>query len=67
MLDLCFRECIRLQLVGTGFRKNVSGRELPLGKTGRIIRANAFVVYLVDEIHMNPEVDREPERWDPSR
>ncbi len=67
MLDLCLRECIRLQLLGTGFRKNVSGHDLSLGKTGEIIPADAFVVYLIDGVHMDSNVYTDPQRWDPGR
>lgn len=67
MLDLCLRECIRLQLVGVGFRKNVSGRDLLLGKTGEAIPTDAAVIYLIDDIHMDCNVYTDPHRWDPGR
>ncbi|KAF6836761.1 cytochrome p450 [Colletotrichum plurivorum] len=67
MLNLCLRECIRLHLVGTGFRKNVSDRDVQLGTSGEVIPPGAFAVYLVGEAHMDPDVYSEPERWDPGR
>ena len=67
MLDLCLRECIRLQLVGTGFRKNISGHNVPLGKTGQTIPADASVIYLIDDVHMDPNVYTHPDCWDPGR
>ncbi len=67
MMDLCLRECIRLQLVGTAFRKNTSGHDVPLGKTGEVIPADAFAIYLVDDVHMNPDIYPDPQRWDPGR
>jgi len=67
MIDLCLRECIRLQSAGTAFRKNISGRSIPIGQSGEIVPPEAFAVYLLDEIHFDPEVYTEPLRWDPSR
>src|SRR4051812_12828333 len=48
MIDLCLRECIRFQLVGTAFRRNVSGKPVPIGKSGEVVPADAFAVYLLD-------------------
>ncbi len=67
MIDLCLRECIRLQLVGTAFRKNTSGRDLPLGKSGEVVPASGFAIYLMDDVLMNPDIYTDPYRWDPSR
>ena len=44
MIDLCLRECIRFQLVGTAFRKNLSGKDLPIGKGGEVVPKDAFAV-----------------------
>ncbi|OAA56523.1 Cytochrome P450 [Niveomyces insectorum RCEF 264] len=31
LIDLCLRECIRVQMVGTAFRKNISNKDVPIG------------------------------------
>ncbi|TVY34155.1 Sterol 14-demethylase [Lachnellula subtilissima] len=65
-IDLCLKETIRLQLLGSAFRKNISGRELSLGN-GEVIPPGAFVAYHLGDNHLNPEIYSEPEKWDPSR
>ena len=67
MIDLCLRETIRFQAVGTAFRKNISGKDVQIGKTGEVVPRDAFAVYLVDDVHMNPDIYSEPLRWDPGR
>lgn len=86
LIDLCLRECIRFQLVGTAFRKNISGKDIPIGNGGEVVPRDAFAVspsaetlanpgfaddipqiYLLDDVHFNPEVYTEPNKWDPGR
>ncbi|KAK3327772.1 cytochrome P450 6A1 [Cercophora scortea] len=67
LIDLCFREEIRHQTVGTAFRRNISGGDVPVGKTGDVIPKDAFVVYPMDDVQFNPEFYPNPEEWDPSR
>ncbi|KAK3940840.1 cytochrome p450 6a1 [Diplogelasinospora grovesii] len=67
MIDLVLRECIRFQMVGTTFRQNVSGKDVPIGKTGEVVPKDAFAVYLMDDVHFNPEIYPDPNRWDPGR
>jgi hypothetical protein len=44
MLELCLRDSIRLQLHGTGFRKNLSGKDIPIGK-GEVVPPDALLVF----------------------
>ncbi len=67
LVDLCLRESIRLQTVGTVFRKNLSGADVAIGTSGETVPRDAFAVYLLDEVHMDPSVYRDPARWDPGR
>ncbi|KAM7203021.1 cytochrome P450 6A1 [Rhypophila sp. PSN 637] len=67
IIDLGLRESIRLQLVGAACRKNVSGRDVPIGNTGEVVPKDGFATYLCDDLHMNPEIYPNPERWDPGR
>ncbi|KAF1815451.1 cytochrome P450 6A1 [Eremomyces bilateralis CBS 781.70] len=64
-IDLCLRESIRFHLTGTAFRRNVSGKDMILGK--EIIPKDAYLVYAVDDIHFDPEIYTDPQTWDPSR
>ena len=65
ILDACLRDSIRLQLLGTAFRRNVSGKELQLGD--EIIPNGAFVTYHLGDTHQDPTLFPDPEQWDPSR
>jgi cytochrome P450 len=66
MIHLCLRDSIRLQLLGTALRRNISGRDIPLGDD-EVIPPGAFVCYHVGDIHLNPEIYPDPTKWDPSR
>ena len=44
MIDLALRETIRLGIPGTSFRKNISGRDVPLGSSGEVIPNDFLVV-----------------------
>lgn len=67
-IDLCLRECIRLQTVGTAFRRNVSGRDVVISKaSGEVIPRDAFAMYLIDDVHMDPAVYTDPWAFDPGR
>jgi cytochrome P450 len=65
MLELCLRDSIRLQLVGTAMRKNVTGHDVKIGNA--IVPHGTYVMYPVADIHHDPEVYRDSEKWDPSR
>ena len=67
VLDLCLRDSIRLQMLGTAFRKNVSGKPIPTGHGDEVIPPGAFVTYHLGDIHLDPAVYKEPEKWDPAR
>ncbi|KAI1076373.1 cytochrome P450 6A1 [Whalleya microplaca] len=67
LVDLCLRETIRLCLPGTSFRKNTSGRDLPIGGTGEVVPRGAYAAYLVDDVFMDPQIYAEPRRFDPGR
>jgi cytochrome P450 len=56
-----------LQLQGTAFRKNITNKDIPIGVNGEVIPPGAFVTYHLGDIHLDPTVYRDPEKWDPSR
>lgn len=66
-VDMCLRDSIRLNLLGTALRKNISGRAIPTGHGNEVIPPGAFVTYATGDIHLDPEVYRDPHKWDPSR
>ena len=65
VLEGCVRDSIRLQLLGTAFRRNVSGKALHIGD--EIVPDGAFVTYHVGDIHQDPNLYPNPEQWDPNR
>ncbi|EOA86440.1 uncharacterized protein SETTUDRAFT_161316 [Exserohilum turcica Et28A] len=67
LINLCLQESIRLQTVGTAFRKNVGGRDLKLEGTGEVIPKGGFVAYPIDDVHMNADIYTEPLKFDPGR
>jgi cytochrome P450 len=68
MTDLVLRESIRLQLPGAAFRKNISGRPIPLNKEGtEVIPTDAYAAFAVANIHRNPTIYSDPETFDPER
>ena len=62
MIDICQRETIRHQMVGTAFRKNASNIDIPIGKTGEIIPKGSFAVHiiLVLKCHKRQITDNSP-------
>jgi len=42
MLDLCLKECIRMHISVTAFRRNISGRDVGIGK--EVIPNGTFLV-----------------------
>jgi sterol 14-demethylase len=67
VVDLCLKDSIRLNLLGTAFRKNISGRAIPTGKGMEIIPPEAVVTYAVADTHQDPSIYPNPEVWDPAR
>ncbi|KAM5455774.1 putative sterol 14alpha-demethylase [Microsporum audouinii] len=66
-IDLCLRECIRLHVSGSAFRRNKSNMDVPIGNTGEAVPRDAYVFYLFDEVHLNPDIYPDPDSWDPGR
>lgn len=67
LVDLCLKDSIRLNLLGTAFRKNISGRALSTGNDMEIIPPNAVVTYAIADVHQDPSIYLNPEIWDPTR
>ncbi|CCF32569.1 cytochrome P450 6A1 [Colletotrichum higginsianum] len=67
VIDMCLRDSIRLNLLGTAFRKNTSGRPIPTGHGNEVIPPGAFVTYATGDIHLDPQVYPDPLKWDPAR
>lgn len=44
VLDLCLRECIRMHLTATTYRRNCSDRDIPIGETGEVVPSGAYAV-----------------------
>lgn len=67
VIDMCLRDSIRLNLLGTAFRRNTSGRAIPTGNGDEVIPPDAFVTYATGDVHLDPEIYRDPLKWDPAR
>ncbi|KAK7987045.1 hypothetical protein PG996_006349 [Apiospora saccharicola] len=62
-----FRETVRLAMPGAMFRKNISGGAVPIGKTGEVIPDGAYASFLMDNVHMDPDLYPEPFQFNPGR
>lgn len=67
MINVCLHESIRIITVGAGFRKNISDRDVRIGNTGEVIPKGAFAALHIDQIHMNPDIYKDPTKFDPGR
>ena len=47
MIDLALRETIRFILVGVVFRRNISGKDVPIGHTGEVVPSESFAVSFI--------------------
>jgi cytochrome P450 len=67
LIELCLRDSIRLNALGTAFRRNVSGQALPTGNGNEVIPPGAFVTYALGDVHQDPKIYPDPEAWNPGR
>lgn len=67
MIDLCLKEAIRMNLQGTAFRRNISGHDVKIDNTGKVVPPRSFAIYHVAETHFNPSIYSNPSDWDPGR
>ncbi|KAM4054356.1 cytochrome p450 [Hirsutella rhossiliensis] len=67
MINVALRETIRLILQGASMRKNVSGKDIQIADTGKIIPKDAYALYAIEDIHMDDQVYTSPREWDPER
>lgn len=67
IIDLCLKESIRLQLKGTAFRKNLTNQDIAINKRGEVIPPGAYAALATADIHYDPNIYPEPERFDPGR
>ena len=68
IVDMCLKDSIRLQMNGAAFRKNISGKDIPLNKDGsEVIPKDSYVTLSAGDGHYNPAFFENPDEWDPSR
>ena len=72
VISACIHELLRLVLTFCAIRKNDSGADIPIaasgpGAGGTVIPNGSFVVYMADDLHLNPEHYPDPETYDPGR
>ncbi|KAF8855280.1 cytochrome P450 [Acephala macrosclerotiorum] len=66
LIDLCLKDSIRIQALGTAFRMNVTSKAIPVGD-GEVIDPGAIVTYHLGDVHLDPKIYPNPTQWDPSR
>ncbi|KAI0107076.1 cytochrome P450 6A1 [Nemania sp. FL0031] len=66
LIDLALRETIRFCLPGATFRKNMSGRDIPIGESGEVIPDGAFAIFLVED-SLFGDWYTDKMKWNPSR
>lgn len=66
LIDLALRETIRFCLPGATFRKNMSGRDIPIGDSGEVIPDGAYAIYLIED-SMFGDWYTDKMKWNPSR
>lgn len=67
VVQLCFRESIRLNLPGTVFRKYTGSEPIPTGHGAEVVPPGSFPIYPIADAHMDPDIYAEPSAWDPTR
>ncbi|RCI16156.1 hypothetical protein L249_1816 [Ophiocordyceps polyrhachis-furcata BCC 54312] len=67
LVELAMRETIRLIGRGVCMRKNVSGKDIEIGRSGLVIPKDAFAVCGLEDAHMDGSLYEHPDRWDPDR
>ncbi|KAH7141378.1 cytochrome P450 6A1 [Dactylonectria estremocensis] len=67
LIDLGLRETIRLSAASVSMRKNVSGKDIPIGETGEVIPKDMFAVYMQDNTHLDENTYKDAQKWDPER
>ncbi|KAH8892906.1 cytochrome P450 [Thozetella sp. PMI_491] len=66
LIDLCLKDCLRIQNRSCAFRKNVGWSDVKIGKSGEFIPRDVYALH-VDAIHHNPGIYKNPSKWDPGR
>ncbi|GAB1309802.1 Obtusifoliol 14-alpha demethylase [Madurella fahalii] len=67
ILYSCLQETLRITSTGTFFRKNISGRDIPIGDTGDVVPNGSYAAYLPDNMHMDPRLYPDPLTFNPGR
>ncbi|KAK7960439.1 cytochrome P450 6A1 [Apiospora saccharicola] len=66
-LQAAMKESIRFTMAGAVVRKNISGQDIKIGGTGRIIPNGSLAIHATADAHMDEAIYPDPLRWDPSR
>ncbi|KAK8076025.1 cytochrome P450 6A1 [Apiospora phragmitis] len=67
ILQAAITESIRFTMAGAVVRKNISGQDLKIGDTGRVIPNCSLAIHATADSHMNDDIYPDSLRWDPSR
>lgn len=64
MLELAFRETLRLTVNSAALRRNLAN---DLNVCGKTVSMGSFVTYSFSDAHLNPEIYSNPKQFDPAR
>ncbi|CAA9957164.1 cytochrome P450 6A1 [Pyrenophora teres f. maculata] len=67
IIEMCLRDSIRLGVASNLFRRNISGKPIPIGTDNEVIPPGAVVIYPTGDTHFDPKIYPDPFKWDPSR
>jgi len=64
VLEACIRETHRIYQAGIALRRNIR-EEIKIGE--QVVKRGDFLVYILDDVQLNPEYYPEPYKYDPGR
>lgn len=66
-LQICYSECIRMWAGFRMGRQNISNSPIDIPGTNQVIPPGSFVTLNTNEVSFNPDLYKDPEKFDPER
>lgn len=67
LIDMTLKETLRFTMSGATVRKNISGKDVKVMGTDRVIPPGSVVVYSSADVHFAPDIYVDPHTWNPRR